>query len=142
MPKVPSPADASRVERPQQPFRTTARMLAVVLCASFALGGCAPDAFRPDAPYEDFLNRVESKCQYQRIGRVQIDSEFLQDPYFLDLTSRFYNGELQRAAYVESLLGAYDAKPDSPGVRCLLGQTLQPAAPPAFPPPPAMAAPR
>ena len=140
--KLLSTADASGVEWPQEPFRPSARMLAVALCASLALGGCAPDAFRPDAPYEDFLNRVQNKCQYQRIGRVQIDSEFLQDPYFLDLTSRFYNGELRQAAYVENLQGAYDAKPDSPGVRCLLGQTQQPAAPPAFPPPPAMAVPR
>lgn len=142
MPKVLSPADASGVERPQQPFRPLARIPAVVLCASLALGGCAPDAWLPDAPYEDFLNRVQNKCLYQRIGRVEITTDFLQTPYFLDLTSRFYNGEISRSAFVENLQGAYDAQPDSPGVRCLLGQMRQPAAPPAFPPPPAMAAPR
>ena len=92
------------------------------LLVALVVGGCAPDAFLPDAPYEGFLNRIQSKCLYQRIGRVEITSDFLQTPYFLDLTSRFYNGEIPQATFVENLQGAYDAQPDSPGVRCLLAQ--------------------
>ena len=75
------------------------------LLVALVVGGCAPDAFLPDAPYEGFLNRIQSKCLYQRIGRVEITSDFLQTPYFLDLTSRFYNGEIPQAAFVENLHG-------------------------------------
>lgn len=106
MPKIISTADDSGGEQLQESLRPSARILTTaVLYASLALSGCAPDAFRPDAPYEDFLNRVQAKCQYQRIGRVQIDSEFLQDPYFLDLTSRFYHGEVSQENYVKAIQG-------------------------------------
>lgn len=112
-----------------------ARTLAGALLTALVVGGCAPDAFLPDAPYEDFLNRVQTKCLYQRIGNVEITSDFLQTPYFLDVTSRFYNGEIPQSAFVEDLQGAYSAQPDSPGVRCLLAQMPSPpseALPPAM----------
>lgn len=134
---MPSPvpaAGAARNLRRSEPFQRPVRTLAGALLAALVVGGCAPDAFLPDAPYEDFLNRVQNKCLYQRIGRVEITTDFLQDPYFLDLTSRFYNGEIPQAAFVENLQGAYDAQADSPGVRCLLAQLPSPGGPP----PPAM----
>jgi hypothetical protein len=113
---------AARSERSSGAFSLPARTIAGALLSALLVGGCAPDAFLPDAPYEDFLNRVQSKCLYQRIGDVEITSDFLQTPYFLDLTSRFYNGEIPRAAFVENLQGAYAAEPGSPGVNCLLAQ--------------------
>lgn len=105
---------------------------ALLLLGALTVGGCAPDAWRSDAPYEDFLNRVQARCLYQRIGSAEINQDFMQDPYFLDLSSRFYHGAISQQAFVENLQGAYEAKPDSPGVRCLLGQ---------MPPPPAVAGP-
>lgn len=116
-------------ERRASTFRVPVTTLAGALLAALVVGGCAPDAFLPDAPYEDFLNRVQSKCLYQRLGDAEINSDFLQTPYFLDLTSRFYNGEIPQADFVENLQGAYSAQPDSPGVRCLLAQLPSPAGP-------------
>ncbi len=129
-----SKPELSGPERRPGACHCPARTLAGALLAALVVGGCAPDAFLPDAPYEDFLNRVQSKCLYQRIGNVEITSDFLQTPYFLDVTSRFYNGEIPRAAYVADLQGAYSAQPDSPGVRCLLAQMPSPseAQPPAM----------
>ncbi|WP_291987420.1 hypothetical protein [Candidatus Accumulibacter sp. ACC007] len=114
--------------------RRQPRSLASAVLAVFALlsvSACAPDAWRSDDPYEAFLTRVQNKCLYERIGRMEINADSLQDPYFLDLTSRFYNGRIPQAAFVANLQGAYDAQPDSPGVRCLLGQMPQRGGPDA-----------
>jgi len=96
------------------------------MLAALSVGACAPDAWRPDAPYEAFLDRIQTNCLYKRIGRVEINREFIDqeppDPYFLDLTSRFYNGEIPQSAYVQGLQAAYGAQADSPGVRCILDQ--------------------
>lgn len=131
--------DRQRPDSPALPLKALASTALLVL----VLGACAPDAWRPDAPFETYLNNVQKQCSYQRIGRVEINSDFLQDPYFLDITSRFFNLESSQANYLGSLEGAYGAKPDSPGVRCMLG-LLPPRAlpPPEVPPPPGMASPR
>ncbi len=132
-----------RIKAPGHAFASLCRSALAPALLVVVLGGCAPDAFRPDAPYEAYLNQLQNRCQYQRIGRVEINSDLLQDPYFLDVTSRFFNLETSQTAYLGSLEGAYGATPDSPGVRCLLGLLPQRALPPpAVPPPPPMASPR
>ncbi|MBE2258896.1 MAG: hypothetical protein IAE88_08555 [Rhodobacteraceae bacterium] len=125
--------------QPPAASASSLKVLASTLFAALLAGACAPDAFRPDPPYEAYLNQVQNQCAYKRIGRMEINSDFLQDSYFLDITSRFFNLESSQAEYLASLEGAYGATPDSPGVRCML-RLLPPRAlpPPAVPPPPAM----
>jgi hypothetical protein len=57
------------------------------------LAGCAPDAWRPDSPYDAFLDQIQRKCGDERIGSKSISGDFLQegDAYFLDVTSRYYH---------------------------------------------------
>ena len=104
---------------------------------SLSLAACAPDAWRPDSPYEAFLNQVQNKCWNLDLGGREINS-LLNDSgdaatgaYFLDLTSRYFNGRISRENYVDTLSTNYNTSPDSPGIRCILQQM-----PPAASPPP------
>ena len=106
---------------------------------SLSLVACAPDAWRPDSPYEAFLNQVQNKCWNLDLGGREINS-LLNDSgnavtgaYFLDLTSRYFNGRISRENYVDSLSTNYNTSPDSPGIRCIL-QQMPPAVPPTAPP--------
>jgi hypothetical protein len=98
--------------------------------------GIAPDAVRPDPAYETFLGRVQKNCPDARIGSHSIRWELLSDPAFLDLTSRFYNGIISRASYVDALSGSYNARSDSPGIACILQQMPSAASPPPSTVPP------
>ena len=117
---------SSGAQQLPRPFAPRARTFVGAMLAALSVGACAPDAWRPDAPYEAFLDRIQNNCMYKRIGRVEINRDFIDqeppDPYFLDLTSRFYNGEIPQSAYVQGLQAAYDAEADSSGVRCILDQ--------------------
>ncbi len=84
--------------------------------------GIAPDAARPDPAYEGFLDKVQKNCPLARIGSHSIRWELLQDPSFLDLTSRFYNGIISQQKYIDTLTGYYNAPASSPGIRCILDQ--------------------
>lgn len=114
------------------------RSLALALM-SLTLAACAPDAWRPDSPYDAFLNQVRVKCWNTRIGSSTIPElmpdAVTTDPYFLDVTSRFYNGKISRESFIGALEGSYGARPDSTGIQCLLAQMSQPA-PGSLPPPP------
>jgi hypothetical protein len=92
----------------------------LALLFAIALTACAPDAWRPDAPYDAFLDQVQNHCGEQRIGSRNLGAELLQDAYFLDLTSRFYHGEISRSNYVDSLASAFDASASSAGISCIL----------------------
>lgn len=84
--------------------------------------GMAPDAFRPDPGYEAFLDRIQKNCREVYVGPNSINGALLSDPAFLDLTSRFFNRIISQQSYVDALSGGYDARSDSPGIRCILGQ--------------------
>ena len=84
--------------------------------------GIAPDAARPDPAYEGFLDKIQKNCPLARIGSHSIRWELLQDPSFLDLTSRFYNGIISQQKYIDTLTGYYNAPASSPGIRCILEQ--------------------
>ena len=108
----------------------------LALALSLPIAACAPDAWRPDSPYEAFLNQVQNKCWNLDLGGREINS-LLNDSgdaatgaYFLDLTSRFFNGRISRENYVDTLSTNYNTFPDSPGVRCIL-QQMPPAASPS-----------
>ena len=90
---------------------------------SIVIAACAPDAWRPDDRYDAFITMVQNKCVYKQIGTFEISPSDLQqlDPFFLDVTSRFYHGLISRLDYVNSLEAAYTASPDAPGIVCILG---------------------
>lgn len=100
----------------------------LALALSFPLAACAPDAWRPDSPYEAFLDQVQNKCWNLDIGGREINSllssqsDAATGAVFLDLTSRYFNGRITRENYVEALAANYNARPDSPGIRCVLDQ--------------------
>lgn len=62
------------------------------------LAACAPDAWRSDSPYDAFLDQVRIKCWDTRLGSTTIPElmpdAMTTDVYFMDLTSRFYNGQI------------------------------------------------
>jgi hypothetical protein len=116
-----------------------ATFVPLVLCSA-----CAPDAWRPESPYDGFIDQVQKKCFDQPIGRKTIGPDLLPysgqpDTAFLDETSRFYNGKIRQDAYVNWLVGFYGARPDSPGITCILGlmppRALDPLQPPDIVPP-------
>lgn len=100
----------------------------LALATSLLIVACAPDAWRSDSPYDAFLNQVQNKCWNLNIGNREVNDllngggDASTSAYFLDLTSRFFNGQISRDNYVDALTGSYDAKPDSPGIRCILDQ--------------------
>lgn len=102
--------------------------VSLALALSLPILACAPDAWRSDSPYDTFLNQVQNKCWSLRIGNREVNDllngrgDISSSTYFLDLTSRFFNGRISRENYVEALAASYDAKPDSPGIRCILDQ--------------------
>ena len=116
-------------------WRNCPTTMAVVL--SLALAGCAPDAIRPERPYAAFLDRVQNNCGNLRLGPEFINTLLRQqDPYFLDLTSRFFNGRVSEQNFVDGLESFYNAPPGSPGIRCILQQMPAPGSPPPLSVPP------
>ena len=84
--------------------------------------GMAPDAFRPDPGYQAYLDRIQKNCRDTYVGPNSINGTLLSDPAFLDLASRFFNGIISQQSFVDALSGGYNARSDSPGIRCILGQ--------------------
>ena len=95
----------------------------------FLLAACAGDAWRSESSYDTYLDRVQKSCQNLRIGGRMIDQRLLNDPYFLDITSRFFNGRVSQPEFVDALTTFYNAQDDSPGIRCLLQQMPTPNSP-------------
>jgi hypothetical protein len=104
-----------------------------------ALGACAPDAWNASDPFSDFLDQVRNKCWNEQIGRRGIPQLMPTpnqvEPSFMDMTSRLYFGKITEQEYRSSLEGFLGAKPDSPGINCII-QQLPPRAPAAPKPTP------
>ena len=107
---------------------TQARFALLAALLPFGMSACAPDAWRPDSPYEAFLDQVQKKCWNLDIGSQEINSLLSgsgansSGDYFIDLTSRMFNGQISVDNYVDTLTAFYNTKPDSPGIRCVLAQ--------------------
>ena len=107
---------------------THARSALLAALLPFGMSACAPDAWRPDSPYEAFLDQVQQKCWNLDIGSQEINSLLSgsgansSGDYFIDLTSRMFNGQISVDNYVDTLTAFYNTKPDSPGIRCVLAQ--------------------
>lgn len=107
---------------------TPIRFTLLAASLSLAVSACAPDAWRPDSPYEAFLDQVQQKCWNLDIGGQEINGLLSgsgansSGDYFIDLTSRMFNGRISVDNYVDTLTAFYNTKPDSPGIRCVLAQ--------------------
>ncbi|MBK7675497.1 MAG: hypothetical protein IPJ27_12500 [Candidatus Accumulibacter sp.] len=121
MPNIPPNASLSCPHAQFLHVRSSRRALVVALFP-VVLAACAPDAWRPDDPFEAFLDQVQRKCGEVRIGSRSIGGDLLQnaDAYFLDVTSRYYHREISGRSYAEALAGSFGTKPDSPGILCVL----------------------
>jgi hypothetical protein len=108
---------------------THARIALLAALLPFGMSACAPDAWRSDSPYEAFLDQVQQKCWNLDIGGREINGLLSgssgatsSGEYFIDLTSRMFNGQISADNYAETLAAFYNTKPDSPGIRCVLAQ--------------------
>jgi hypothetical protein len=125
---------ALRITRTREPRRC---LIAISIALAVAVAGCAPDAVRPERPYDAFLDRVQNNCGNLRLGPAFITTLLRQqDAYFLDLTSRFFNGLVSEQNFVEALESFYNAPPGSPSIRCILQQMPAPGSPPPLSAPP------
>ena len=121
MRNIPLNSSLSGPQAQAQHFRSSRRALVAALFP-VVLAACAPDAWRPDDPFEAFLDQVQRKCGEMRIGSRSIGGDLLQnaDAYFLDITSRYYHREISGRSYAEALAGSFGTTPDSPGILCVL----------------------
>jgi hypothetical protein len=96
-------------------------------CGSALLSACAPDAFRSDNPYEAFLDRVQTACYYEPISTTTVGN-LLQSSgsnnasYFLDETSRLYNGQITPQNWTMSITSQLEANSTDRGIQCLLNE--------------------
>jgi len=101
-----------------------------MLLTALALAGCATDAWRPERNFDAALEQIRVQCWGLRLGAVSINrlmpNSTTTDPYFLDVTSRYYHGKISEQNYVVALQGSYAAPADSPGIRCILEQMQKP----------------
>ena len=112
-------------------------LTAITIALVVGVAGCAPDAVRPERPYDAFLDRVQNNCGNLLLGPAFITTLLRQqDPYFLDLTSRFFNGRVSEQNFVDALESFYNAPPGSPSIRCILQQMPAPGSPPPLSVPP------
>ncbi len=109
----------------------------ITIALTVGVAGCAPDAILPERPYDAFLDRVQNNCGNLRLGPAFINTLLReQDPYFLDLTSRFFNGRVSEQNFVDALESFYNAPPGSPSIGCILQQMPAPGSPPPLSVPP------
>ena len=131
------PASSRRSRHPVSPVSDrSASLRRVVLLAvlPLALAGCAPDAWRPDRPFDDFLGQIDARCGQMRLGAQRITdliaNETGDDGYFIDLSSRFFHAKISQASYVSALEGGYMARSGSPAIACILEPLPGDAPPP------------
>ena len=106
----------------------------VLLLAFSGLPACAPDAWRPDPTYEAFLDRVDNECPYFHIGTAVDSRAIFSDARFLDATSRLFHGVTTPAEWKLSMADLYTARPDDPGMACLLSKLPATPVPASGPP--------
>jgi len=123
---MPSASQQPAARPPQAPVRGLLVRALAPVALSLVLGACAPDAWKPDDPYQAFLTQVRQKCWDTQFGRKAMPQlmpdPYTVDDYFMDVTGRFYRGQISEQSYRSALEGMYGAKSDSTGIRCLLEQ--------------------
>ena len=97
---------------------------------ALALGGallaaCAPDAFIPSRPYDDFLDQLATACRGEAIGPYTVDqlvrrSHSRHGNFFMDQTSRLYHGQINAEGWTTQVTGFLDGWPQDPGIACVI----------------------
>ena len=114
--------------RPAAPLRAPRAVLFVgALALSGAIGGCAPDAWKPNPTYDAFLNKVDKNCGTMRIGEASISQLMnpgsnLYSAYFVDMTSRFELGRINAAQYADAVSTTFTTIENTTGIRCIIAQ--------------------
>jgi len=103
----------------------TFRSRTTLLVGSVLLAACAPDAWKPDKAYEQFLDQVQDACYYQpisstTIGNLLQPSGSMNSSFFLDATSRLYAGRITPEAWTTMMTTQLQANAGDRGIRCLL----------------------
>jgi len=91
------------------------------------LAGCAPDAFRRDPAFENWIQDVDTACRRARIGPVSIgdllgNTGSREGAYFLNQTSRLYSGQITPPQWTSGVTAFISGRPSDPGVKCVLDQ--------------------
>lgn len=119
---------------PDSDRASSLRRVLMLALLPLALAACAPDAWRPDRPFDAVLDQVDAKCGQMRLGSLRVSeliaNETGNEGYFIDLSSRFFHGKIDRASYVSALEGSYMARSGSPAIACILEQMPGDAPPP------------
>lgn len=103
----------------------TFRSRASMLIGSALLAACAPDAWKPDKPFDQFLNSVQNMCYYKpissgTIGNLLQPSGSDNASFFLDATSRLYAGRISTQDWTTLVTSQLQANATDAGVQCLL----------------------
>jgi len=87
--------------------------------------GCTPSSGPYNSPaYDPFVNRVAGECALVTVGSMTV-GQILSSPdkaYFVDITTRFGNGQLLEADYLKAMASKYGTTPESLGFICITQQ--------------------
>ncbi len=120
-----------QMRSPARPGMPALAPRAASLVAAFALfgaiGGCAPDAWKPNPTYDAFLNKVDKNCGTMRIGEASISQltnpgSNLYSAYFVDMTSRFELGRISTEDYMDGISSTFTTIENTTGIRCIIAQ--------------------
>lgn len=97
------------------------------------LAGCAPDAWRPDQPFDIFLGQVADKCGNFNLGGFPMWQVVKNDAYFQDQASRLFNRTISADNFRLGIDSFYPGTTNVQGlIDCIIAQ--MPAAKDAPPP--------
>lgn len=99
----------------------------ILACGSVLLAACAPDAWKNNQPFDQFLTRVQNACYYDPLSSTTV-GELLEPSgsdnasYFLDVTSRLYFGKISPQTWTLMVTSQLQANATDRGVKCLLNE--------------------
>lgn len=109
--------------------RWRAALLPIVL-AWLVLPGCGTDGFARDSVIENqgaeaFLDRIQSNCGKLSVGNQQLDwmlSQDTDDTVFVDITSKYYFGQIDAKQYRSNIEAFYPTGTNQPALDCIDAQ--------------------
>lgn len=95
-----------------------------------AMAGCGTNGFSPDALIEDpgaeaFLDRIEKNCAKLSVGNQPLNwllSTSSDDVTFIDVTSKFYFGQISPEQYQSNINAFYPTGTNQPALDCIFKQ--------------------
>ena len=102
-----------------------ARVVLAVVCLPWALAACAPGAWKPNAPANAFLDKIQRNCGTARIGELtvyQLLNGPLESAYFMDVSTQFSSGRIGEEAYIDAISSTFNTVRTAPGIRCVVAQ--------------------